>query len=290
MHGSSSRFFQRTKEAIQLDGLASLPGKAFRLTRKLWKQATFKPYVHQLKGEHRFQMHIADIWSEEWYAENPVAPFSASWMKQNLREGDLVVDCGAHNGIISLIASGFVGNTGKVIAIEALPHNAKVIAKNLELNNIRNVELLNVIGSSEPGELYVEHQSFGLLFNSNGIVRDTPVKGATPVACTTLDAILNGRTARYIKIDVEGHEIEVLKGAREALRSAPCLDIEVHTMMWDDPAKKVQELFDLIEIGRYEGMIEIEHAGPAVQFDHSRHTPGMIAGTTKANLYLRPRS
>jgi tRNA G37 N-methylase Trm5 len=59
------------------------------------------------------------------------------------KEGDVVVDVGAHIGRYTIIASKRVGPNGKVIAIEADPSNFEMLNRNIQLNRLANVTTLN---------------------------------------------------------------------------------------------------------------------------------------------------
>jgi FkbM family methyltransferase len=154
------------------------------------------------------------------------------------KEGDIVVDVGAHIGRYAIIASKMVGSQGKVIAIEAHPANYDILKKNIELNKLNNVIALNYAVHSKETmvKLYEPGQEEGLTIY-NTIMIDRTLTSKNPkyieVKANTLDSLLveNGiNQVNWIKIDVEGAEYEVLKGANEILSSNRCLSVlvEVH--------------------------------------------------------------
>src|SRR5918998_545227 len=128
------------------------------------------------------------------------------------KEGDIVVDIGAHIGLYTIISSKRVGTKGKVVAIEAHPGNFEMLNSNIKLNQLTNVIPLNyAVHSKETKEKLVE------------------------VNANTLDYLLQLNQIRqeevnWIKIDVEGAEFEVLKGATNVLSKSKdiALLIEVH--------------------------------------------------------------
>ena len=67
----------------------------------------------------------------------------------NPKEGDIVVDVGAHVGHYTLISSKRVGQNGKVVAIEADPDNFEMLNRNIKLNGLTNVIPLNYAVYSE---------------------------------------------------------------------------------------------------------------------------------------------
>jgi len=69
-----------------------------------------------------------------------------------INKGDIVIDAGANIGMFSIMASILVGKTGKVIAIEPEPENLKILKRNVELNNINNMIIINKALFSKSGE------------------------------------------------------------------------------------------------------------------------------------------
>jgi FkbM family methyltransferase len=147
--------------------------------------------------------------------------------------GDLVVDVGAHIGHYTLTAAKRVGIEGKVFAIEADPANFEILIKNISLNNLENVIALNYAAYSEKGEmnLYLRNSDFGFTKYSTVIQDFTNHKEKSVIVkANTLDALVNQYEVNWIKIDVEGAELEVLKGATRLLSNSKRLTllIEVH--------------------------------------------------------------
>ena len=156
----------------------------------------------------------------------------------NTKQGDIVVDVGAHMGKYTIIASKRVGTNGKVIAIEAHPGNYEMLNRNIELNGLTNVTTLNyaVYSKETKIKLYMPgEKSNHTIYNTLISTRATDEEKFVEVNADTLDDLLqkNGIShadVNWIKIDVEGAELEVLKGATEILSNSKdtCLLIEVH--------------------------------------------------------------
>ena len=156
------------------------------------------------------------------------------------KEGDIVVDVGAHIGKYSIIASKMVGSKGKVIAIEAHPANYDILKQNIALNKLSNVIVLNyAVHSTETlVKLYEPGQEDGFtIYNTimtNRISSNN--QKYIEVKANTLDSLLlqkgGIKQVNWIKIDVEGAEYEVLKGATTILSSSKDISllIEVHNV------------------------------------------------------------
>ena len=127
-----------------------------------------------------------------------------------IREGMTVVDAGAAFGYYTLLAAKRVGQDGKVYAFEPIPTVFNDLVENVKINGWKNVYLYNMALSDSIGERIIATDGssyFGL----------RPVRGVNKVCIKTtrLDYIVDD--ADLVKIDVEGHEIEVLRGMANIL-------------------------------------------------------------------------
>jgi FkbM family methyltransferase len=158
------------------------------------------------------------------------------------KQGDIVVDIGAHMGRYTIISSKRVGANGKVVAIEAHPGNFEMLKSNIKLNQLTNVIPLNYAAYSKETKikLYLPDEESGYTMHhsimSNYVFtkyKDKTEDKFVEVSANTLDYLLqlNEITdVNWVKIDVEGAEFEVLKGASNVLSKSKdiALLIEVH--------------------------------------------------------------
>src|SRR5215203_1726057 len=158
------------------------------------------------------------------------------------KEGDVVVDIGANIGRYTIISSKRVGANGKVVAIEAHPGNFEMLKSNIKLNQLTNVIPLNYAAYSKETKinLYLPDEQSGYTMHhsimSNYVFtkyKDKTEDKFVEVSANTLDYLLqlNEITdVNWVKIDVEGAEFEVLKGASNVLSKSKdiALLIEVH--------------------------------------------------------------
>ncbi|TSA27544.1 MAG: FkbM family methyltransferase [Bacteroidetes bacterium] len=150
-------------------------------------------------------------------------------LREILREGDLFIDIGANIGIMTIYGSLLVGESGEVIAFEANPDTKKILDENLSLNRVQNVESSSFAVGSErsQGNLYLNtHVERG----AASLIRPEAGGASHPVEIIRLDAYgdLPHRKIRAIKIDIEGYELEALKGCGTILTGsrAPILILE----------------------------------------------------------------
>lgn len=148
-------------------------------------------------------------------------------IQQVLQSGDIFVDVGANEGMISLVAARCVGSLGRVIAFEPNPAPRAIFERNILRNNINNVE----IRPTGLGDLNSVLDLFVPEINS-GEGTFTTLRGlrGRSVACpvTVGDEALKGVRPQLIKIDVEGFEAHVLRGLQQTIeRARPAICIEL---------------------------------------------------------------
>jgi FkbM family methyltransferase len=158
------------------------------------------------------------------------------------KDGDIVVDVGAHMGRYTITSSNYVGANGKVIAIEAHPYNFKILQRNIWLNRLSNVTAVNcaVYSAEARLKLYLPDEDLGYTMHHSLMANYLISKYSQSierkyieVEAYTLDKLLQKYgidQVNWIKIDVEGAEYEVLKGAKGILSENKqiAILIEVH--------------------------------------------------------------
>ncbi|MEQ9405256.1 MAG: FkbM family methyltransferase [Cyclobacteriaceae bacterium] len=147
-------------------------------------------------------------------------------IKIYLKKGDVFYDLGAHWGYFSIMSSRIVGNRGMVYAFEPMPSNHDRLERNLNINNIENVQVMALAVSDKEG--FVEFS------NSDDSYANT-YKGdkssSIKVKTQSLDNLINEeiRPPNFIKIDVEGAELDVLKGAQNLIKKyKPVIHLSTH--------------------------------------------------------------
>ncbi len=156
------------------------------------------------------------------------------------KQGDVVVDIGAHMGRYTIIGAKRVGTKGKIVAIEANPSNFEMLNRNIKLNRLTNIiSLNNAVYSKETKiKLYLPGEELGdTIYNTIVSDRAKNEDKFVEVSANTLDYLLQSKGIKqeqvnWIKIDVEGAEFEVLKGATNILSNSKdiALLIEIHNL------------------------------------------------------------
>ena len=127
--------------------------------------------------------------------------------------GSVVLDIGAHVGFYTLLASKLVGSQGRVISFEPLPRNLDYLSRHLSLNHIQNVKVFpRAVADSAGTALFQELESSSMgHFSTDGNLEVQVV--------TIDDEVENNCIPKpdILKIDVEGAEFAMLKGAHQTL-------------------------------------------------------------------------
>ncbi len=179
-------------------------------------------------------------WLKKMYYPRLVLNFPESrWpgaevVRKLVGPGDCVVDAGANIGYVSALLARWVGETGIVHAFEPVPETYELLQHNMRKTGLHQVVTHAVALSSTRGKAQMalaEYPDGGRNLYESRMARAGEQMGAmVPVEQETLDAVAGswGRKVSFIKIDVEGHELEVIRGATNTLmKDRPSLYIEV---------------------------------------------------------------
>ncbi|MDX1976397.1 MAG: FkbM family methyltransferase [Pseudanabaenaceae cyanobacterium bins.68] len=145
--------------------------------------------------------------------------------QQTIKSGDVVFDIGANVGFYSLLASVIVGNQGQVFAFEPLPRNLTYLRTHLALNHCENVRVFPVAVADFSGKIQFDQ-------SENHCIGHISTTGELEVDATSLDdlyAQAQISLPNHLKIDVEGAELAVLKGASQVInRAFPTIFLATH--------------------------------------------------------------
>jgi FkbM family methyltransferase len=172
------------------------------------------------------------------YSEDALNKFLIS---NFVKQGDLVVDIGCHVGIYSAFLSELVGNKGRVFCFEPHKEIVQKLSNNLILNGFNNYEIHNYGLGDADKDMYfnaVSSEDFiqgtvNSSFFENEKIGSKSFKGKFEKIKTKvrrLDSVLINEEIKFVKIDVEGFEVNVLKGMTGLIkRCRPIIIFEFHT-------------------------------------------------------------
>jgi FkbM family methyltransferase len=149
-----------------------------------------------------------------------------AFIARRLQPGATFVDVGANIGLYTVPAARHVGPEGRVIAIEAHPRTFEFLCRNVALNALDNVVTIQRAVGDSAGSVTMVYREADA---GSSFVAADPI-GGVEVPVETLDAILaraSVATIDYLKIDVEGYELPVLRGARGIIAASPGIVVQV---------------------------------------------------------------
>jgi FkbM family methyltransferase len=147
------------------------------------------------------------------------------------KRGSVVVDAGARIGAFAAKISSEIGPQGRIIAIEPEPHNFACLRKNIEANGLTNVVAIQkaLWSRTQRMDIYLSGNAAAHSVYHDAFYSST--NHSINVEADTLDRILQEigiASVDFIKMDIEGSEIEALKGMRKTLESQTQLSIAAY--------------------------------------------------------------
>lgn len=166
------------------------------------------------------------------FFEKEYEPRVVHLLRKHLLPGYTFVDVGAHVGYFSLMASNLVGPSGRVLSFEPDAANYERLRQHVVRNEKQNIAVLKLALSDKSGEMKFLINPFNDGGHSLESFPGYQALRAENVRTATLDDVLVNRfpglPIHLLKIDVEGHQLHVLKGMRRTLQAySPKLIVEI---------------------------------------------------------------
>ena len=166
---------------------------------------------------------------------NQVEPEQSEALLGILKPGDIFFDIGANVGYYTLLASKRIGNKGLVYAFEPLIRNIYYLSRHVNLNHATNVVIISAACADVVNIArfsFGQNTAEGHILTTSADIGNVSPKDRSLVPVVTVDAVsaLLSVQPNVLKIDVEGAELAVLRGARATLYSArPYIFLSVHS-------------------------------------------------------------
>lgn len=221
-------------------------GLYYSIVHRLYKIPTvkqyFSPIVNSLKPnyifleKHKIYIDKSDlVISENLLFSNNWEEYETKLFKKNIKKGDTILDIGAHIGYYTLIAANLVGRKGKVYAFEPDPKNFKLLEKNVKENKYKNVILVNkaVTRSNGKIKLFLSKENTG----DHRIYSSDDQRENISIESIYLDDFFKNQNIKInlIKMDIQGAELEALKGGVKTLKKNP--NVKIFTEFWPSGLK-----------------------------------------------------
>jgi FkbM family methyltransferase len=236
----------------------------------------FQPYsIRKHVGGIGFDFLVGDRLGEQWYRKGNTLGQELEFTAAMVTPGDVVFEVGAHHGFTTILLAHWVGRKGKVVAFEATPHNARILKKKITRNGLQNVIVVSSAVGSAEGRVGINDD-----YCASIVRRGTSLRS---VKMTYLDKYSHFNPD-LLKLDVEGFEMEVLRGAKTILKRAPKLAIEVHVPSLPSYGCTPGDIFGLLPTGAYSFWLQPDAYTPPTPYGG-----GPIQGDAQVHLYAVPR-
>lgn len=194
---------------------------------------------------------VRGLWLElnprtgQLYLSGEAEPLVQEILVKRLRPGTVFYDLGANIGLFSLLAARIVGEGGHVFSFEPDPEVAARLRRNIERNKLSNVTVVEAGIWSSSGKMNFLTADLSSPDRGTGQFVSGNNPGGTPTQCVALDDfVAAARPPDGVKCDVEGAEIEALRGAETLLRtSRPWVLCETHSESNDRRARELLREF-----------------------------------------------
>lgn len=249
----------RAVDTVLRYGLRFLPSWSWTERLALWWGYRFRPVpcVARLRSGALIHVDPTDHLQLMIYYFGTFEPHCLTYLAKCVNRGGTVVDVGANIGLYTLESSLVVGPTGQVISIEAAPPHAQALQKNIQLNRMNNVSVIEAAVGDSVGEATLTLPSGDNL----GMFTVGPVSGdkVFRVVLRPIDDLLKERginSVDLIKMDIEGSEYRALRGAARTLgRCRPVLIIELNESALCRCGSSTAEVKELLRYWGYRGWL-----------------------------------
>ena len=241
-------------------------------------QTLIEPYLLERTIHDRLgRLIIATVEGQQWYDNNNGIELPQLLRLGMIRQGDTVFDCGANPQVNSLFYSRAVGASGRVFAFDPFPLNIEIGHFNARMNGADNIEFIRAGLSDQAGRIVVS-----LAEQCVGTVNETAAD-AVPISLAALDTFAALRPS-FLKIDIEGAEVNALEGAHEVLAQEPAIYIEVHPNYLPRFGRSPLEIFKHVDLERYNCYINYPRIAPLTPYH------GEFDMTEGCALFFVPKS
>lgn len=224
------------QEAMKYLGLYYTPDKLVKWW--LTRLAHVKVVAREVQGS-TMMLDLSDRGiHRDLYLHGIREPQATRYLQGILQPGWTVVDIGANIGYYALQEARVVQ---VVIAIEPSPDNYRALVNNVRLNDYKNVLTYRLAVGDKEG---VVGLALSHACNWNSIAE---VGGDIDVMVTTLDRFVDGGRVDFVRMDVEGYEMKVLRGMEDILRKyRPRMFLEVHRDKLVDYGNSQREVMEYL--------------------------------------------
>ena len=173
--------------------------------------------------------------------------FGEDFLKTQINEGDTIIDLGANIGYWTLFFAQLVGKSGKVFAFEPEPTLFEILKKNVEVNEFKNITLIQkaVSNISKKGKLFLSSNP-----NDHRIFDATGTRNSINIDTISLDEYFSSNDLQidFIKSNIQGADFSAIEGSKNILEKSKNVKImaEFSPFMLVEFNKNPEDFLDLL--------------------------------------------
>lgn len=181
-----------------------------------------------------------------------------AFVKSNVKQGDVVLDIGAHIGLMAVLFGKMVGPKGKVFAFEPTPGSFKNLCNTIKYNKLPDVVTpvnMPVTEKSGPVNFFISDNDVDVA-NTLSPWESEKELNTLKTQATSIDDFVSDKKlpkVDFIKIDAEGVELGVLKGGyKTAMQFRPKINLAIHPSAIVANGDTLEEIYDLVKELKYD--------------------------------------
>ena len=176
-------------------------------------------------------------------------------LEKVLRPGMTVLDIGANIGYYVLMELSLIGTNGKLVAVEPSPSNIQLLRRNLDLNGYHRISVIEgaISDSTGIGKLFIsELSNLNTFHNTGSAIKYLSGESIEVNTYTVPEIVTKYGAPDLIRMDVEGHEVEVINGMVDSIKReeiSPKIIFETHLSRYTKEHSMVSPLNALFKLG-----------------------------------------
>lgn len=229
-----------------------------RKTKKLYKKIKQKGVVIKNILGNKMELDMSDNGiHKELFLNGQREPVATKYLMENLSKNDVILEIGANIGYYVLLESKLCK---KIYAIEPVAANVSSLKKNIELNNYNNIEVSQMAFGENTCEkdIYISSKS-----NWHSFYKPDKFIKTEKIKMDKVDNFLtNKEMPTFVRMDVEGYELSVIKGMEKTLPKIKKMFIEIHSDVMS--TKETEELLNILRRENFYPELIIKYDKPGL--------------------------
>jgi len=196
----------------------------------------------------RFPARWSRYYPDDYEAE------TVAFLRAQLRPGDTALDIGAHLGLFSVLMARWVGPQGRVFSFEPTPSTRAILRRTLRLNHCDDRVEVHAAAVADCTGFASFFDTGDPVSNANSLIATSRHRRTMTIPTLSVDDFVAAGTRRIhlMKIDAEGAELAILRGARRTLaEQRPCLSLALHPAALRASGGSLAEVWTLLDEHRF---------------------------------------